>query len=92
MISAVAPTATVVRLVLPRLASTWASWRMVSPSPFFNPNSLGSWLTVTKMASPKTKPAMTGRDRNSVMNPSFKSPAATKIKPVRTINPEARVA
>jgi hypothetical protein len=64
----------------------------VSPGPLFSPNSLGSWLTVTKMASPKTKPSMTGRDRNAVMKPSFSSPATTKISPVRTIIPAASVA
>jgi hypothetical protein len=53
---------------------------------------LGSWLTVTKMASPNTKPAMTGRDRKAVMNPSRSSPATTKISPVRTIIPAASVA
>jgi hypothetical protein len=79
----------VVTLALPRLAMTWANWRMVSPSPFFIPNSLGSWLTVTKMARPNTNPSMTGRDKKAVMNPSFSRPAATKIRPVMTMKPEA---
>jgi hypothetical protein len=65
---------------------------MVSPGPFFRPNSLGNWLTVTKIARPKTNPSITGRDKNAVMNPSRSSPATMKISAVKMIIPAARVA
>ena len=89
---AATPTASVTTLVEPRLAMMWASWRIVSPSPFSIPNSLGSWLTVTKIARPNTKPAITGRDRNCVMNPRRNKPAMMKKIPARTTTPAASAA
>jgi hypothetical protein len=65
---------------------------MVSPSPFSRPKSLGSWPTVTKMASPNTNPSITGRDRNWVMKPSRNRPAATNRRPVRRMSPAANLA
>ena len=75
--SAAAPTANVAPLVSPRCLITCANWRIVSPSPFPS-EELGSWLTVTKIASPKTKPAITGRERNCAINPSLRGPRAGK--------------
>lgn len=50
------------------------------PEPFLMP-SLGSWLTVTKIANPNTKPSITGRDRNCAKKPSRKSPATRNRPP-----------
>ena len=63
--------------------------RIVSPGPLASPNIFGSWLTVTKMASPKMNPSITGRDRNWVMNPSRNSPDARNRTPVRMMKPAA---
>ena len=79
--SAPRPTANVAQLVSPRCASRWTNWRIVSPSPFSIPNSFGSWLTVTKIASPKTKPSITGRERNCATKPSRRSPASRNRPP-----------
>ena len=48
---------------------------------FSIPNSYGSWLTVTKIASPNTKPSITGRDRNCATKPSRSSPATANMPP-----------
>ncbi len=47
---------------------------------------------VTNMARPNTKPSITGRDKNEVMNPSLHIPASTRNSPVIRIMPAARVA
>ena len=47
---------------------------------------------VTKMARPKTKPSLTGRDRKEVMNPSRHIRPGRRTGPVITIIPAARVA
>ena len=44
------------------------------------------------MARPKTKPAITGREKKAVMNPNLSSPAATKMNPVTTMKPDASTA
>ena len=49
------------------------------------PNSFGSCLTVTKIASPKTNPSITGLERNWAMNPSPTNPATRKRPPQNRI-------
>jgi hypothetical protein len=53
------------------------------------PKIFGSWPTVTKMASPKMNPSITGRDRNWVMKPSRNNPEARNKTPVKMIKPAA---
>src|SRR6516225_11229751 len=60
---------------------------MVSPGPFFRPNSLGSWLTVTKMARPKTNPSITGRDKNAGDEPRPQQPGDDKDQPGQDDHP-----
>jgi hypothetical protein len=62
---------------------------MLSPGPLDRPKSFGSCPTATKIASPKMKPSITGRDRNWVMKPSRNSPETTKSTPVSTARPAA---
>ena len=47
---------------------------------------------LTKIASPKTNPAITGRERNWVMKPRRHSPATMNIRPVMTMRADANTA
>jgi hypothetical protein len=86
---ALEPTTRVTTLVSPSSVTRWATWRSESPSPFSSPKSLGSCEMVTKIARPKTKPAITGRDRKFVTNPSRHRPATTNRIPVMMTNAAA---
>ena len=65
---------------VPEIAEHWPSWRIVSPPPASIPNSFGSCFTVTKIASPKTNPSITGRERNWAMKPSRRKPASRRTR------------
>ena len=86
------PTVRVAPLVSPSSPSRLTNCSIVSSPLFSTPKILGSWLTVTKIASPKTNPSITGRDRNWAMKPSRRSPAARNRAPQKSTRPAARVA
>ena len=79
------PMATVMPCESPRCRIRCPSWWKVLPSVPSIPNSFGSCFTVTKIASPKTKPSITGLERNWAMKPSPMNPASRKRPPQNRI-------
>src|SRR5207247_10371720 len=58
--------------------------------PFPSQTTFGSWQTAAKIASPKTKPSTTGRERNCATKPSLNAPAMRSRQPQISTSPEAR--